>query len=242
MWTTFWGLFGIAYTLALAVIALSPEYMWLQPWFLRGAAFSFAASILCLSWPLWRPLLFKARKPCLICEWSVAAFPMIVPKSGYVATIEPFLIEGQGGRAMITMQRCSGEPGSSLTWANHFPIIYRCSLRNCGTDPLFDLHMTVKALFFESITVRPGTTQRGNYLDSALMKLTIPSLDVGMDNSFVFYVTTQDRFHFSEVHLPQSTSYITAEGGNRKSAKFLAALADILPLPPAIIASNGMSL
>jgi Fe-S cluster biosynthesis and repair protein YggX len=63
MWAnTCWGLFGIGFALALAMIGLPPEYTWLQPWFLRGAALSLTASILCFSWPLWMRLARRFAK------------------------------------------------------------------------------------------------------------------------------------------------------------------------------------
>jgi hypothetical protein len=63
MWAnTCWGLFGVGFALALAMIGLPPEYAWLQPWFLRGAGLSLAASALCFFWPLWkRPVIRFAR-------------------------------------------------------------------------------------------------------------------------------------------------------------------------------------
>jgi hypothetical protein len=66
MWAnTCWGLFGIAITLAIAMIGLPPEYIWLQSWFIGGAVLTFAASLLCFSRPLWRrtpnPILLPAQ-------------------------------------------------------------------------------------------------------------------------------------------------------------------------------------
>ncbi|MGH6836569.1 MAG: hypothetical protein ACREC9_13765 [Methylocella sp.] len=62
MWAnTFWGLLGIAITLAVAMIGLPREHAWLQQWFLLGAGFSLAASVLCFSWHLLR----GSRKPKL---------------------------------------------------------------------------------------------------------------------------------------------------------------------------------
>jgi hypothetical protein len=63
MWAnTCWGLFGIGFTLALAMIGLPPNYTWLQSWFLCGAALSLAASALCFSWPLWMRLVRRFAK------------------------------------------------------------------------------------------------------------------------------------------------------------------------------------
>jgi hypothetical protein len=73
MWAnTCWSLFGIAITLALAMIGLPPEYVWLQPWFLGTSVFCFAASILCFSWPLW----IQSPNPTLL-QAQIAAFDRV---------------------------------------------------------------------------------------------------------------------------------------------------------------------
>lgn len=73
MWAnTCWSLFGIAITLALAMIGLPPEYVWLQPWFLGTSVFCLAASILCFSWPLW----IQSPNPTLL-QAQIAAFDRV---------------------------------------------------------------------------------------------------------------------------------------------------------------------
>jgi hypothetical protein len=53
MWAnSVWGFFGLAVTLGLAVIGLSPDWNWLRPYFLGSAAFSLIVSLVILCWPL----------------------------------------------------------------------------------------------------------------------------------------------------------------------------------------------
>jgi hypothetical protein len=73
MWAnTCWSLFGIAITLALAMIGLPPEYVWLQPWFLGTSVFCLVSSILCFSWPLW----IQSPNPTLL-QAQIAAFDRV---------------------------------------------------------------------------------------------------------------------------------------------------------------------
>jgi hypothetical protein len=56
MWAnSVWGLCGLAVTLGLAMIALPPDYIWLQPYFAVGAIFSSLGSVGVLCWPLRNP-------------------------------------------------------------------------------------------------------------------------------------------------------------------------------------------
>jgi hypothetical protein len=53
MWAnSVWGFFGLSVTMGLAVIALPPDLLWLQPYFMVAAILSFVASIAVLCWPL----------------------------------------------------------------------------------------------------------------------------------------------------------------------------------------------
>jgi hypothetical protein len=63
MWAnTCWGLVGLASASGLAVLGLSPEYLWLRPWLLGTAVVLGAASVVCFCWPKLQVVAGKALK------------------------------------------------------------------------------------------------------------------------------------------------------------------------------------
>ena len=61
MWAnTCWGLIGLAAACGLAVLGLSPDYVWLRPWLLGAVAVFVVATVICFCWPL---LFGRDRQP-----------------------------------------------------------------------------------------------------------------------------------------------------------------------------------
>lgn len=174
--------------------------------------------------PVPAPILFNCQ---------LAELPIAVPPSGQITTMDIFS-RLESGSVPVGLGGRISDPGQKLTWfENAFEPgnVWRCDITNYADFPIFNVAMTFKEQFFETVTSKenPGSSSSGKLMDTSDRAILIANLDPR--GTFSFYAYSQSEYYV-QVLLPSEVSYLRIGNNQRENAMLLPALSGGMSFSP----------
>jgi hypothetical protein len=140
--------------------------------------------------------------------------PSMVPASGHIYVLSIAEIANGGGG----LTDYFGLPNSPWKWNNSgLPEwAYRCEVTNYLTAAALDIWMDLRLTFREVLPVpnQPNSMGQGRVTLDRDWRITIPNIDPGSNNAFIFYIWNSYVHRFVQVTAPDHAT-IQGEDGRR---------------------------
>ena len=163
---------------------------------------------------------FLSRVP-ISCDCDPRASPfLIMPTEGVIYQLLLFPLPAELGGGGLG--KVFGEAGKETRLSSPGTIIYRCTVVNHGSTPLFNVEMMVRQIFMESIrdSTNPKLLRSGAITLDRGYLISLSTIGVGENGKSIFYIQNSSA-QIVNVTLPQVVTFQRANGDTRETAPLI---------------------
>jgi len=136
--------------------------------------------------------------PIIFAECNYGLWPSAYPPNGRI-----YFTNIQSSSAPSSLGYFFGDPGSQSSRIGPFKFDHECKLTNYSILPVFDVKISLYAIFKEAIVETATARKSGNVKVTREWPLEIPKIDPGKENPFVFYIVNFSK-DFVDISLPRT--------------------------------------
>jgi hypothetical protein len=132
---------------------------------------------------------------------------LVMPSSGVIYAVLLPLLPESGGNGLAKFSGLSGKEGQIISKG----LIYKCSVKNHGSTPVFNVDMDLPLVFKEVVHDGAIPGHSGKTKLTRKWSITMPEIGAGEGGMFVFYVANMSK-QFAWVTLPPIVTFKRSNG------------------------------